>query len=145
MVKNFCLYIKHEMLQKRSFAESKNMKLTIKRNQADVKGLFGGHKGVKFSLYGRCEVNEAEKAVIAKYKVGSYVLATYQIQHKGAEPIDFRITVDGIIAGETVETDDINTLLELESSMKQGCRNMLKLLAVMGTFGGEESFEIDIE
>ena len=118
------------------------MKLRIKRNQADVKGLFGGHKGVRFSLYGKCEVNEAEKAVIAKYKVGDYVLSRYQIKPKSGEPLDFKITVNGIISGETVETDDIETLLELESSMKSGCRNMLQLLAVMGTFGGEEVIEI---
>jgi hypothetical protein len=121
------------------------MKLTIKRNQADVKGLFGGHKGVRFSLYGRCEVNETEKAVIEKYKVGGYILAEYQKQSPRGEPIDFKITVDGIIAGKSVETDDIKTLLDLERSMKEGCKNMLQLLTVMGTFGGEEVFEIGIE
>jgi len=120
------------------------MKLTIRRNQADVKGLFGGHKGVRFSLYGRCDVNEAEKAVIAKYKVGDYVLGTYQIKTR-SEPLEFKITVNGIISGETVETDDIQTLLELEQSMKDGCKNLLNLLAVMGTFGGQEVFEIDLE
>jgi len=120
------------------------MKLIIRRNQADVKGMFGGHKGVKFSLYEKCDVSDAEKAVIAKYKVGEYVLANYQIKPKKGEPLDFRITVDGIISGQTVETDDIETLLDLESSMKQGCRNMLNLLAVMGTFGGEEVFEINV-
>ena len=121
------------------------MKLTIRRNQADVKGLFGGHKGVRFSLYGRCDANEAEKAVIAKYKVGDYVLSRYQIKPRSGEPLEFKITVNGIIAGETVETDDIETLLELEQSMKDGCKNLLNLLAVMGTFGGQEVFEIGIE
>lgn len=118
------------------------MKLTIRRNQADVKGFFGGHKGVNFSLYGKCDITDEEKALIAKYKVGEYTLAHYKIQPKGSEVIDFRISIDSIISGKTVETDDINTLLELEESMKDGCRNMKKLLAVMATFGGEEVFEI---
>ncbi len=118
------------------------MKLTIRRNQADVKGFFGGHKGVSFSLYGRCDITNDEKALIAKYKVGDYSLASYKIKPKGGEPIDFRVTVDGIIAGTNVTTDDINTLLELEEAMKSGCGNMKSLLAVMATFGGEEAFEI---
>jgi len=120
------------------------MKLTIKRNQADIKGLLGGHKGVKFSLYGRCDVTEAEKAVIAKYKVGDYVLGSYQIKTRKGESIDFSITVDAIVSGKTVETDDIQVLLELENTMKEGCKNLLNLLAVMGTFGGEEVFEINV-
>jgi hypothetical protein len=121
------------------------MKLIIRRNQADVKGVFGGHKGVRFSLYGKCEANDAERAVIAKYKVGDYVLSTYQIKPRSGQPIEYKITVNGIIAGQTVETDDIETLLELERSMKDGCKNLLNLLAVMGTFGGEEVFEINLQ
>ena len=118
------------------------MKLTIKRNQADVKGLFGGHKGVNFSLYGRCEISEGEKALVAKYKIGEYTLADYKIKSRKGDSIDFRISIDGIVAGKTVETDDINTLLELETAMKEGCKNMKNLLMVMATFGGEEVFEV---
>lgn len=118
------------------------MTLTIKRNQADVKGFFGGHKGVNFSLSGRCAITADEQALIAKYKVGEYNLATYKIKPKGGEPIDFRISVDGIVAGKSVETDDINTLLELEEAMKTGCSNLKNLLEVMATFGGQQVFEI---
>ena len=118
------------------------MKLTIKRNQADVKGFFGGHKGVNFSLSGRCDITSDEQALIAKYKVGEYNLASYKIKPKGGTPIDFCISVDGIIAGKSVETDDINTLLELEEAMKAGCANLKNLLAVMASFGGEQVYEI---
>jgi hypothetical protein len=126
----------------RCFQTPQNMKLTIRRNQADVKGMFGGHKGVKFSLYGKCEVTDAEKALIAKYKVGEYVLAHYEVERKGGEPFDYRITVDRIIAGDSFETDDVQTLQELEKAMKEGCQNLKDLLEVMSTFGGEEVFEI---
>jgi hypothetical protein len=118
------------------------MKLTIKRNQADVKGLFGGHKGVRFSLYGRCDVDGQEKALIEKYKISEYVLAEYRLETKGREPVDFSITVSSIISGKTVETGDIGTLQELEDSMKVGCQNLKRLLSVMATFGGEEVIEI---
>lgn len=120
----------------------KHMKLTNRRNQADVKGFFGGHKGVNFSLQGKCSITSAEQALIAKYKVGEYILATYKIKTKGGEAIDFRITVDGIIAGRNVETDDISTPVELEEAIKNGCANMKNLLGVMATFGGEQVFEI---
>jgi hypothetical protein len=118
------------------------MKLTIRRNQADIKGVFGGHKGVRFSLFGKCDVSDPEKALIAKYKIGGYVLVSYQLKSPKGESIDFVITVDTIIAGKIVETDDIQTLQELEKSMKEGCQNLKNLLAVMSTFGGEEVFEI---
>jgi len=119
------------------------MKLTIKRNQADIKGLFGGHKGVNFSLYGRVEVTDAEKTLINKYKVGDYILASYERPVKGSEQsISFHITTNDIINGKSVEIGNINTLLELEDAMKSGCQNLKSLLSVMSTFGGEQVFEI---
>lgn len=114
------------------------MKLTIRRNQADVKGLFGGHKGVNFSLSGQCSVAPEERALIDKYKVADYVLASYEKQLKGSEPLDVTITVNGMIAGTTVQTGDIKTLLELEEAMKNGCRNLKQLLEVMASFGGQQ-------
>ena len=72
------------------------MQLTITRNQADIKGLFGGHKGVSFSLSGQCSVSADEKALIERYKVGSYELAAYQMKLKGGTSIEVSITVDGI-------------------------------------------------
>jgi hypothetical protein len=118
------------------------MKRTIRRNQADVKGMFGGHKGVSFSLYGKCDVSDAEKALIEKYKVGEHVLASYEVPVKGGESIEFHITVNGIIGGKTHETKDIDTLLKLEESMKSDCNALKTLLMVMATFGGEQVFEI---
>lgn len=118
------------------------MKLTIRRNQADVKGIFGGHKGVSFSLTGQCEVSDAEKALIAKYKVNEYILAEYEKKIGGEEPIKFTITVDGLIRGESIQMRDIGTLLEVEEKMKSGCANLKSLLTVMATFGGEEVIQV---
>lgn len=118
------------------------MKLTIRRNQADVKGVFGGHKGVSFSLFGQCMVSEPEKALIAKYKVGEYVLAKYEVDTRRSEPLELTITVDGIIRGTNVEMKDIQTLLGVEEQMKSGCQNLKTLLTVMATFGGEEVIEV---
>lgn len=118
------------------------MKLTIRRNQADVKGMFGGHKGVSFSLFGKCAVSDAERALIDKYKVGDYILASYSVPTGRSEPIEFRITVNNLISGTTNNANDIDTLLKLEEEMKTGCNNLKNLLMVMNSFGGEQVFEI---
>ncbi len=117
------------------------MKLTIRRNQADVKGMFGGHKGVSFSLFGKCAVSDAERALIDKYKVGDYILASYAVPTRG-EPIEFKITVNSLISGTTHNAGDIDTLLKLEEEMKTGCNNLKNLLMIMSSFGGEQTFEI---
>lgn len=118
------------------------MKLIIKRNQADVKGMFGGHKGVSFSLSGRCEITADEKALLAKYKAGQSILASFKSNSNKQGESETMITADGIISGITVETADILKLRELEENMKQGCQNLKSLLEVMASFGGEETFEI---
>ena len=37
------------------------MKLTIRRDQAAKKGVFGGHKGMIFSLYCKVEISSEEQ------------------------------------------------------------------------------------
>jgi len=87
------------------------MKLIIRRNQADVKGLFGGHKGVRFSLYAQVQISDEEKALI-NYKVGDYILAEYELPFR-EKKVRFHWSVNDLIKGKQEETDDIGTLLEL--------------------------------
>ena len=121
--------------------EDAAVKLVIRRNQADVKGVFGGHKGVRFSLFGKVDVTDAERALIERYKVGDYTLADYELRLV-KETIPFRVSVNDIMNGKSVETDSIKTLLELEDKIKEGCVTLKNLLQVMATFGGEEVVEI---
>jgi hypothetical protein len=118
------------------------MKLIIRRNQADVKGLFGGHKGVRFSLYAQVQISDEEKALINRYKVGDYILAEYELRF-GRDTVRFTWSVNDLIRGKQVETDDIGTLLKLEESVKGGCIALKNLLEVMRTFGGEEVIDVD--
>ncbi len=117
------------------------MKLTIRRNQADVKGLFGGHKGVRFALSGQVSVSDAERALIERYKVGDQILASYE-QQVGKEAMTFHVSVNSLLNGTTAETDSVGTLLELEEKLKEGCQNLKNLLQVMATFGGEQVIEV---
>ena len=118
------------------------MKLIIRRNQADVKGLFGGHKGVCFSLYAKVvEITSEEQALIDRYKAGDYVLASYTWHYKNT-PVEAIVSVDNLIKGKTIEVHNIQTLLDLEKEIKSSCINLKNLLLVMSTFGGIETIEI---
>lgn len=120
------------------------MKLTIKRNQADVKGLFGGHKGVRFNLSAKADISDDENALIQKYMVGDYVLATYEDKFGLVEKkaVTISVSVHDLIRGKTVEMENIAALLALEDTIKTSCSNLKNLLKVMSTFGGEEIFDI---
>jgi hypothetical protein len=119
------------------------MKLTIKRNQADQKGFFGGHKGVNFSLYSKADLTQEEHALIERYKVGDLILAEYTWRPRsGGQPVEVAIRVNTLANGTTDTTDSITTLLDLEEAIKGGCRNLKSLLRVMSTFGGQEVIEI---
>ena len=118
------------------------MKLTIKRDQADLKGVFGGHKGVNFSLYAKADITNDEQKLIEHYKVGGYILASYILPIKGSENYEFHLSVNSLTNGDKTTTGSISTLLELEEKIKEGCHNLKNLLEVMKTFGGEEVIEI---
>jgi hypothetical protein len=116
------------------------MKLTIKRDQSDVKGFFGGHKGVSFKIFGQCHISADEKALIERYKVGDYTLAEHTFPGKDSETTF--ITVNSLVQGTTHQARAISHLLQLEEKLKEGCSNLKAMLTVMSTFGGEEEFEI---
>ncbi len=50
------------------------MKLIIKRDQKEQKGIFGGYKGMTFLLSSRVELTPDEQALIAKYKAEDHTL-----------------------------------------------------------------------
>ncbi|MBI4917289.1 MAG: hypothetical protein HY825_15735 [Acidobacteria bacterium] len=115
------------------------MKLEIWRNQKDEKGVFGGHKGVGFSLVARVQLDEDEKALIARYRVENEVLATFQ---RSPDMPAERVTINELLQGKTTYTRDIADLLALEDELKDGCVKLKTYLAVMRTFGGYEALEI---
>ncbi len=117
------------------------MKLTIKRNQADVKGFLGGHKGVQFSLFVKADIRPEEKALIEKYMVGEWVLATREF-FIGKEKYDRKITVSTLIKGDSSTVSNLADLQRWEQDIKEGCVTLKSALEVMATFGGEETIEI---
>jgi hypothetical protein len=116
------------------------MKLKIKRDQAQQKGLFGGNKGVSFSVSFRVDFSSEEKALIEKYKLGDMLVATYErLESKDQRS---RVDVDSLGKGFSTTTAGLGTLQELEDNIVDACKKLKNHLAVASTFGGED--EIDI-
>lgn len=114
------------------------MRLTIRRDQAAKKGLFGGHKGMKFSLYCRVQIPPEEQELIDIYKVHDHVLTWRQFEGRQIPGL----TVGDLLRGKTYELDDVATLLSNEEVIKEACKDFKNLLLVMASFGGEEVIEI---
>mgnify|MGYP003975939715 CR=1 FL=1 len=114
------------------------MKLTIKRDQADVKGVFGGHKGMKFLLSYRVELRQEEQELITKYKAEHHPL-TFTTTSDGDQMT--KDTISSLMQGVTEEMKDITILLNNEDIIKRACEDFKTLLTVMATFGGEDVIE----
>lgn len=118
------------------------MNLEIWRDQKDVKGLLGGHKGVNFTLVAKVQVSDEEKELIERYKVGDEILAAYRLPGTPDPNFEFTITVRELLSGHTVNMRNISSMIRLEEEIKDACSNLKSWLAVMKTFGGYESIEI---
>ena len=113
------------------------MKLIIKREQEEKKGIFGGSKGISFLLSCRVELDSEERALVEKYKQWDIPVYTYETV-KGT-PATW--TLRGIAEGRSVSCDGVGTLLDGEENIKAACNNLKIIIEVMESFGGEEVIE----
>jgi hypothetical protein len=109
------------------------MKLLIRRDQADVKGMLGGHKGVQFTLSYRLVTTAEEDDIIARYRLGTHVVTT-----RGSSPE----TVDRLRAGMTQTLPSVDILIGNERVIRDACMDFGQLMAVARSFGGEEAVDI---
>ena len=110
------------------------MKLIMKRDQRDEKGVFGGDKGVTYILTCRVELDPGEQELVAKHKAYEQVLI-----HKGSEKIS-ELTIANLINGITEEFSDMGTMIKNEEVIKNACQSFKNRLSVMANFG-EQVFE----
>jgi predicted YcjX-like family ATPase len=106
------------------------VQLVIRRSQADVKGAFGGHKGVSFNLFYRLVLTPEETAVVQRYKLDAHVLS----KSGNALPE----TVGAAVRGVSQTVQSVEVLLNNEDVAKRACDSFYKLLLVVQSFGGEE-------
>src|SRR4030042_1022773 len=104
------------------------MKLIMKRDQRDEKGVFGGDKGVTYILSCRVELDPAEQELVSKYKAYDQVLL-----HKGSEKIS-ELTIANLINGVTEEFSDMGTMIKNEEVIKNACKDFKNHLSTMAAF-----------
>src|SRR5881398_3033008 len=108
------------------------MRLIIHRNQADRKGMLGGHKGVAFTLSTRLEFTDEEQQLLDHYKMWDYGLF-----NRGQLPV----TIRQLTQGDTQTMDDVEILLGNEDVVKRALDQVPPLLSVLRSFGGDEVIE----
>lgn len=114
------------------------VQLVVKRDQDDRVGVFGGHKGVDFSLSFKLVLTQEEAELVRRYKFGDMPLGTWVYQ--GSEvPI---ATVYSAVAGRTMRWPSVVEMLSRERELKKACVVLKKLLVVASSFGGEDRLEI---
>jgi len=114
------------------------IKLIIKRDQRAHTGLFGGHKGMIFTLSYRVVLTPQAQELVKKYKAEEYPL-TFRTDRDGKQVVDQ--TVSSLMRGRTEECKDITVLLNNEEVLKRACQDFKTLLTVMASFGGKEVIE----
>jgi hypothetical protein len=119
------------------------MKLRLMRTQQDQKGLFGGHKGVNFSLNYKLDVSPEERQLIEHYKVTSFVVHKYQAgRTSDGEPRTENISVRSLVDGGSLSLRDFGEVTGAEAAIVSGANTLKGLIEQMRKFGGEEVIEI---
>lgn len=113
------------------------MKLIIKRDQAAITGMLGGHKGVRFTLAYRLELTQEEMQLVERYKLHDYPV-TWKTFDGHRVPAD---TIGGMLAGKSETLTDVTALVGNETTLKNACDGLPPLFEVARSFGGEESVE----
>jgi hypothetical protein len=109
------------------------MRLSIKRSQADKRGMLGGHKGVTFTLACKVEFTSEERELLDHYKMWEYSLFT-----RGP---GIPVTISTLAQGDTQTVENVEVLLANEGVVKRGLDQIPPLLEVLRSFGGEETIE----
>ena len=122
------------------------MKLIIIRNQ-ESKGLMS--KSVRFSILAKVEVSEQEQENIAKYKLGDTLLYT-NMEDRGSgvlgaisiKAMAIEFTINDLIAGKKIESEDILEILELEEIIINASKTFKDILEASANFGNETIIEL---
>ena len=113
------------------------MKLVIQRNQAAIKGMLGGHKGMQFTLACRLVLTPDEAELVEQYKLAEYPV-TWRTFEGTQIPGE---TLASLVSGSTQTLTDVTTLVANEKVIKEACDSLPVLFEVVRTFGGEETIE----
>lgn len=96
--------------------------------------MFGGSKGISFTLKYQLQLNEEEQEIVRRYRLESYPLTWNTVQ--GTRMPDD--TVGNMMEMRTQTLTDVTTLLKNEEIVKSACDALPHLFNVVRTFGGKE-------
>lgn len=135
------------------------MELRMKRSQRAT-GLMGGK--VKFALEAQLLINEEERALIKKYKLGDTLVfaSGNAVKHAdaalasvdtgrmwsmaagavraGLSRLSFQVTIDSLTKGQTIELNELPELLAAEEGVVEACQTTKAFLEAASTFDGRE-------
>lgn len=122
------------------------MRLRIRRNQAQVKGLFGGHKGMSFHVVFQADLEPSEVDLIRRYRAeGEWLAGLPDVADGRVKVVQGDRTgvvlIGTLLAGLTFQCRDVATLLSIEAKLREACQAFQTYLQVMASFGGEEILE----
>lgn len=119
------------------------MKLTIKRNQRDVKGFLGGHKGVRFEISATAQLTSEERKLCEQYLPGSIGLFTWEYTpRQGVPPTVRSVTVDSLMKGQSFECESLDDIINLQKGLITGANNLNSYIEVASSFGGQIEISI---
>jgi hypothetical protein len=140
------------------------MKILLRRDQRS--GMLG--KQV-FSLDVRADIDDAERAAIAKYRLGDTLLYSSHEERQGRsmsdmarggviggaalgalevaqrlahKAITLQITVNDLAMGKRIECKDIVEMIAIEEQIREAARTFKDVLNAAMHFGGEEVLEL---
>jgi len=113
------------------------MRLVINRSQEGMKGVFGGNKGVQFTLAYRLQFTSEEEELIERYKLNNYTLTWINLQSANM-PDD---TIANMRTGRSQSIPNVVKLISNERIVRDACDQLPILFEVCRSFGGEEVIE----
>jgi hypothetical protein len=113
------------------------VRLIVNRSQAAMTGMFGGHKGVEFTLSYRLELTPEEHELVQQYKL-EYYPVTWRTQQGQRMPDD---TISNMLQGRSQTLTDVTTLIANERVVKEACDALPPLFEIVRSFGGDEVVE----
>lgn len=117
--------------------KGKIVQLVIKRDQAAIKGMLGGHKGMQFTLAYQLFLTPEESELVEQYKLGDYPV-TWKTMQGTRVPGD---TIGSMLRGSSETLTDVTTLVGNENTIKDACDSLPTLFEIVRTFGGQEVVE----
>jgi|WetSurSiteA1Bulk_404760.scaffolds.fasta_scaffold42324_2 hypothetical protein len=112
------------------------MKLILRRNQIEQKGLFFGSK-IIYSLSIYVELTNEEAELAEKYKINNEILSSIKL----TDGTIYDVTIGTLSRGVKFDSEDIACLLQYEQDIKNACAIFKIHINTRKNYCGDETIE----